>query len=698
MRRTATITTAIALALMASSASPAAQRHGWVAAWSAAQVRPDADQARQIEQAGPVTLRQIVRLRASGPRLRLRLSNLFGATPLRIDAAAVARAAAPGSPQLAGEAQVLRFNGEPFVTIPPGAEVYSDAAPLPVGAGTDLAIDMLLAATPAEQTGHPGSRATAFLLAGNAVGAATLPAAKPIAGWHQIADVEVDGQGAAIVAIGDSITDGYGVRPDSNARWTDVLAERLQGDARTRALAVANAGIGGNRVLLEGIGPNLVARFDRDVIARSGVRYAMVLEGVNDLGVLTRDAPATADAHRRIVADLTGAFRQLAERAHAHGITLIGGTITPFVGNSYYHPGAASEANRQAVNRFIRTSGVFDAVVDFDRLLRDPAHPERLAPALDSGDHLHPSEAGYRTMGEAVPLSLFGGRREARVAQRPAPLLAITFDDMPAHGPLPVGETRLGIAQRIIAALKAHGVTAPFGFLNGGFGVDDPQSPAVLRTWRAAGYPIGNHTWSHLNLDTVTAPVYLGEVARNEPVLARVMGARDWRWFRYPFLSEGSGPAKRKAVRAGLRARGYRVAAVTMSFGDYAWNDAYARCKAKGDGVTIAGLERSYLAAAETQAQRSRTLAQATLGRDIPYVLLMHLGAFDARMMPRLLDLYGRLGFRFTSLPEAEADPFYAAARDLSLPGPSPTLEAAANAKGVPVPPSAPLPGADICA
>lgn len=697
MRRRAGSMAAVALALVVTAPARTAERGRWVAAWGAAQIRVEGDQAREVEHSGPAMLRQIVRVSTGGARLRVRVSNLFGSAPLRIDAAAVGRAAAPGSPHLAGPSLPLLFGGERAVTVPPGAELYSDALAMPVAPGADVTIDLLLPAAPAGRTGHPGSRATAFLSGGEVVGVNALAAAKPVGGWHQIADVEVEGAAGAIVAIGDSITDGYGVRPNSNTRWTDVLAERLRGDPRTRALAVVNAGIGGNRVLLDGIGPNLMARFDRDVVARSGVRYALVLEGINDLGVLTRDAPATPEAHRRLVADIERAFRQLAERAHAHGISLVGGTITPFVGNTYYHPGPQSEADRQALNRFIRTSSVFDAIVDFDRALRDPAHPDRLAPALDSGDHLHPSEAGYRVMGETVPLTLFGGSN-ARTKPAPGPAIALTFDDMPTHGPLPIGESRLEIVQRIIAALKAHHVAAPHGFLNGGFGIDDPQSPAVLAAWRAAGYPIGNHTWSHLNLDATSAPAYLGEIARNEPLLTQLMGTRDWRWFRYPFLGEGSDPAKREAVRAGLRAGGYRVAAVTMSFGDYAWNDAYSRCKAKGNQAAITELEQSFLAAARAQALRSRTIAQSTVGRDIPYVLLMHLGAFDARMLPRLLDLYQELGFSFTSLPQAEADPFYASARDLTLPGPSPTLEAAANAKGVPLPPSAPLPGPEICA
>jgi peptidoglycan/xylan/chitin deacetylase (PgdA/CDA1 family) len=287
-----------------------------------------------------------------------------------------------------------------------------------------------------------------------------------------------------------------------------------------------------------------------------------------------------------------------------------------------------------------------------------------------------------RLIGLAMILAVAG----APAAAQSRPQIALTFDDMPAHGPLPPGETRLEIARRIVAALRTHRAPA-HGFLNGGFGTEDPDSPRVLALWRRAGLPIGNHTWSHPNLEASTVPDYLAEVDRNAPLLANAV-----RWFRYPFLSEGADPAKRYAVRAGLRARGYRVAAVTMSFGDYAWNDAYARCAARGDDAAIVALERSFLDAARMQALRARALSREALGRDIPYVLLMHLGAFDARMLSRLLTLYEALGFRFVTLAQAQADPFYRAANDLTLPGPSPTLEGAARARGLAVP------GADVCA
>lgn len=380
----------------------------WISSWGSAQMIADGGNALPADRAQAITLRQIVRLSAGGDRVRVRLSNAFGTRPLAIGAGHVGLAVAVGTPQTdAGLA--LAFAGRRDTVIAPGAERYSDPIAMPVAAGARVAISLYLPAAAAPQTGHPGARATSFTRAGNHVADPNLVGAVPVTHWYALADVEVAGRTNAgtIVAIGDSITDGYGVAPDRDTRWTDVLAARLRGSAATRGIGVVNAGIGGNRILLDGLGPNLLARFDRDVVARSGVRWAIVLEGVNDLGVLTREAPATPAQHAAIVAQVAAGYRDIVARAHAHGIKVIGGTVMPFGGNDYYHPGADTEADRQAINAFIRGAGVFDAVVDFDRIMRDPTRKDRLAPAYDSGDHLHPSEAGYRAMGEAVPLTLF---------------------------------------------------------------------------------------------------------------------------------------------------------------------------------------------------------------------------------------------------------------------------------------------------
>jgi lysophospholipase L1-like esterase len=207
--------------------------------------------------------------------------------------------------------------------------------------------------------------------------------------------------------LGDSITDGHGATTNGNDRWTDALAARLAGAAKTRNIAVVNEGIGGNHLLTDGLGPNALSRFDRDVLAPDGVRWLIVFEGVNDLGGLARNGEVPPAEHAALVERVLAAYQQLIERAHAHGLRVFGATITPYVGSNYYHPGPPSEADRQAVNQWIRAAGHFDALIDFDAVVRDPEHPGQLLPAFDSGDHLHPSPGGYKAMGEAVPLAVF---------------------------------------------------------------------------------------------------------------------------------------------------------------------------------------------------------------------------------------------------------------------------------------------------
>jgi lysophospholipase L1-like esterase len=220
-------------------------------------------------------------------------------------------------------------------------------------------------------------------------------------------DVIASPQAASIAVLGDSIADGYGVKPNSNTRWPDFLAERLQRSPATRGLGVLNLGIGGNRLLQDGLGPNGVARLERDVLGRSGVRYLIVLIGVNDLGGLARQQHAAPADHQALVAQMLTAYAQLVGRAREHGIKVIGATILPYGGSDYYKPGPASEADRQAVNAWIRKAGNVDAVVDFDAVMRNPGQPHLLRADYDSGDGLHPSEAGYRAMAAAIPLTVF---------------------------------------------------------------------------------------------------------------------------------------------------------------------------------------------------------------------------------------------------------------------------------------------------
>ncbi|HEY1965701.1 MAG TPA: SGNH/GDSL hydrolase family protein, partial [Acidobacteriaceae bacterium] len=266
---------------------------------------------------------------------------------------------------------------------------------------------------PPVETSHPGSRSTSYVVHGDAVSAATLDAPKKVDHWYQIAGIDVTAtpQAAAVVTLGDSITDGRGSTTNGNDRWPDVLARRLQATPATKTISVLNHGIGGNRILLDGLGPNALARFDRDVLVQTGTRYLIVLEGINDLGTLARDGSTTAEQHTVLVNRIIGAYEQMILRAHAHGIRVMGATILPFAGSGYSHSDGAAEADRQAINQWIRDPKHFDAVADFDKAARDPQHPDHLIAAFDSGDHLHPSPAGYKAMADAVPLSLFSSAR-----------------------------------------------------------------------------------------------------------------------------------------------------------------------------------------------------------------------------------------------------------------------------------------------
>jgi lysophospholipase L1-like esterase len=382
----------------------------WVGSWAASQQVPETQNLLDPELLRDGTLRQIVHLSVGGDRLRVRMSNAFGTAPLHVMAVHVARPVSAASAAIdVGSDTALTFHGAPDVTIPAGAEYLSDAVEFPVAALSNLAITFHMDQPPVGETGHPGSRATSYLVHGDMVSAASLPDATKVDHWYQISGVDVVGpeRAAAVVTLGDSITDGHGATTNGNDRWPDVLAARMQADKSARATGVLNEGIGGNRLLLDGLGPNALARFDRDVLAQTAVRAVIVLEGVNDLGTLTRDHDVSAEEHAALVSRIEGAYAQMIERAHAHGVRVIGATILPYVGSGYYHPGPESEADRQAINAWIRGPGHFDSVVDFDQVTRDPQHPDRLLPAYDSGDHLHPGPAGYKAMGNAIPLTLF---------------------------------------------------------------------------------------------------------------------------------------------------------------------------------------------------------------------------------------------------------------------------------------------------
>ena len=379
----------------------------WVGSWAASQQLPEPQNSLSAEDLRDATLRQIVHLSVGGPELRVHVSNAFGTAPLHLTAVHVARPAAGGGAIDPASDKALTFGGAPDVTVPAGAEYISDPVAFSVGPLSDLVITLHMDAAPASQTGHPGSRATSYVAHGDLVSAVSLPDAKKVEHWYQVSGVDVAVPGTAVVTLGDSITDGRGSTTNGNDRWPDVLARRLQADKKTQTIGVLNAGTGGNRVLLDGLGPNALARFDRDVLAPAGVRYVIVLEGINDLGTFTHEANVGQAEHDALVHRILSAYEQMALRAHAHGIKVIGATILPYGESGYYRASPVGDADRQAINQWIRTTKNFDAVVDFDKVVRDPAHPEQMLPAYDSGDHLHPSAAGYKVMGEAIPLSLF---------------------------------------------------------------------------------------------------------------------------------------------------------------------------------------------------------------------------------------------------------------------------------------------------
>lgn len=260
------------------------------------------------------------------------------------------------------------------------------------------------------------------------------------------------------------------------------------------------------------------------------------------------------------------------------------------------------------------------------------------------------------------------------------------MDDLPVHGALPEGETRLNVAERMLAAFRAAGVPEVYGFVNGALLEREPETSAVLTLWAASGYPLGNHTWSHRNLNQATVEEFDAEVVRNEETLERFGPGDDWRWLRYPNLAEGNDPMKREAVRASLARRGYRIAPVTMDFSDWQWNDTYLRCRARGDAPGLTALETAYLEAVGESILRARTVSRALYGRDIPYVLLSHISAFNARMMPRVLALYVEEGFEFAALADALGDPVYHQDLDPGQPAGQASLDGRAREQNVPVP------------
>jgi lysophospholipase L1-like esterase len=357
------------------------------------------------------TLRQVVHLTLGGGAIRLRFSNEFGTTPLTLESVHIALPGAAAGSTRPETDHAVSFSGKPDATIPAGVLMFSDPIALPVAALSDVVVTLRASIVPAGITGHPGSRETSYLSTGDEVSAATLTRPVTTDHWYLLdgLDVQAKSGAADVVTLGDSITDGRGSITNENTRWPDDLARNLAADKRYANVGVLNHGIGGNNILRDGLGPSALSRFDRDVIAQSGVRWVLVFEGVNDIG---GSRAAVAQGQTPNVADrIIQAYQQFIVRAHTHGLCIYGVTITPF-GKSQYSSDV-TEAARQKVNAWIRTSGQFDAVVDFDKVTRDPSEPSQLAADVDSGDHLHLNSEGYKRMAAAIDLKLFSTKLHA---------------------------------------------------------------------------------------------------------------------------------------------------------------------------------------------------------------------------------------------------------------------------------------------
>ena len=380
----------------------------WVGTWSASMQGPINFGGRISPTEGfeNQTLRMIVRTTIGGPRVRVHLSNAFGIAPLLVGAAHIA-IRSNGSVIATGSDRALMFSGKSTITIPPGAMMISDPVDLEVPELGYLAISIYLPNKTSVPTWHGTGLHTTFISGtGDFTSKTEMPEGTTQTSWYWLAGVDVTApQGTgAIVAFGDSITDGARSTVDADQSWPSELAWRLlRGDSdREPKLAVLNAGISGNRIWHDQIGSNALERFDRDVLVQPGVQEMIVLEGINDIGF--SNTPNAADQSVS-AEDITAGLRQIIERAHTRGIKVIGGTLTPFEGANYASPDA--EMKREAVNNWIRTGGAIDGAINFEAAIRDPQHPTKSLPAYDSGDHLHPNDAGYKAMADAIDLSLF---------------------------------------------------------------------------------------------------------------------------------------------------------------------------------------------------------------------------------------------------------------------------------------------------
>ena len=393
---------ALGLAFSLSSNAQTQQQPRWVGTWAASPML--ADGGFRVHPFSAVTLREIVHISAGGDRLRARFTNEFGSDPLTIGNAHVALSAGGAGIQ-AGTDRALTFGGAVSVKIPPGAAVFSDPIALAAPPLSDVAVSFFVPAQVMRaETFHDFSDQDSYVANGDVAGSATLPQPETLNSWYFLDAIEVPAgdQSRAVVTLGDSITDGAHSTRNANRRWPDVLAARLQQDQKLKSVSVLNEGIGGNREVNDVYGPNALARLDRDVLSQDGVRYLIVLESINDIGRLAK--PQSPD-DLITVQQLEEALKQIVDAAHEHAIKAYGATLTPYEGANYFSD--KGEQIRQEFNRWIRESGTFDGVIDFDKITQDPQNPARFSSKCDSGDHLHPGDEGYKAMGDGIDLSLF---------------------------------------------------------------------------------------------------------------------------------------------------------------------------------------------------------------------------------------------------------------------------------------------------
>lgn len=372
----------------------------WVGTWSTALQLVEPHNMPPEPGLSSNSLRQVVRVSIGGDQLRLHLSNEYGNAPLLVSSARIADSAGMDVVD-AGTSHAVLFDGNESIAIEVGSYVTSDPLAYDLEPGSEIAITLYFGEVPSDLTGHPGSRTTSFIVSGNEVEAPQMPDAIHTDHWYVISGIDVANRpdAAAVVTLGDSITDGRGSGTNRQNRWPDQLAARMRNTGELGHVAVLNKGIGGNCVLKPCLGPSALARFERDVLDEAGVRWLIILHGVNDIGG-SQDGDAEL-----VVNKLSEAYATMIDRAHEKGIKVFGATILPFGGSFYDSP--SHEKVRQSVNHWIRTSGRFDAVIDLDKALGDPESPNRLLAEADTGDHLHPSERGHELIAEAVDLSLF---------------------------------------------------------------------------------------------------------------------------------------------------------------------------------------------------------------------------------------------------------------------------------------------------